>query len=281
MVNYALIVTAEYVGKVDPFDVSSQVKMELLISGIPDTTRFRDKAGTFLDIKEWTGVSLDEDGDVISIRWASMFSRIFPKGGKIDLKWIPRTVERIEISGDNLEGVFNASDFTDSMVSLAIVKNQIRGSIHFGHLPRKLTILRLDMNELQGSIDLRGIQSPLWSIALCNNLLEGSVDLTSLKDPLNSLFIANNQLSGSVDLSMLPQSLTQLQLMGNKLCGTLQLVNLPKSLFMIDASRNDFSAAIICGPFSENFSVLNLQDNPLDLVIDADGALFKDSRVEI
>ena len=175
--------------RVDANSLPQQTKMELLIAGITDTSKFREGSDAFLDLDQWIGLQLSEGGEVTRICFACMFSAFFREGGTIHLQWLPHTV----------------THFT-------IAKNMLEGTCDTVALPRGIIAFRVSTNKLHGTFDLTSLPDSMQDLMIAENAFSGTLDIRSLPPAMMRFVAHSNSFAGELDLSALPEGLRKLTL---------------------------------------------------------------------
>ena len=70
-------------GRLDYDSLSDQARMEIFIDGLTEETKkhFQDPKGGFLDISEWSGVFVTDDGEVTDVDYSKLVC-CFPWPGR-------------------------------------------------------------------------------------------------------------------------------------------------------------------------------------------------------
>ncbi|KAL8123092.1 receptor-like protein EIX2 [Apium graveolens] len=159
------------------------------------------------------------------------------------------------------------SNFSDSLVSLDLGNNQLRGEIpeSFGRMTL-ISSLELHGNQLQGAVpnSFRNLSS-LQYIDFSSNRLTGDLhDLLNVfaEDTLRNLFIDDNQITGSLpDLTQF-SSLQSLNVRSNKMNGYLPKHFQHNSvLYSLDLSYNSLTGSLPNFTGLSSLSDLYLNDN--------------------
>ncbi|MCY3595073.1 MAG: T9SS type A sorting domain-containing protein [Bacteroidetes bacterium] len=253
-------------------------------------------------VSQWYGVTLDDDGRVVSVDLSGNgLAGLIPSG--------IGTMEKLEILDLSENGLFSSIPVSLSNLSslreLILWGNQLTGPIppELGQMPA-LEKLSLFLNQLSGPIppelgsiktlkrlflDFNGLEGTIpVELANIDGLIELFVDansLTGILPPelaqlrsLESLFVGHNELTGPIpaELATMP-ALQNLSLEGNQHTGTI-----PSELTMTgDLTKLILAHNLLSGPIPEGFGgvtslgTLDLEGNqltgnvPFDLGISA------------
>ena len=206
-------------GRLDSAALPDQQMMELLIGGLPDSFQkeFRDKNGLFTAVSTWGFVKCDENTEnVLSVR-------IFHKkmGGTLDLKYVPRGVQDVEVQAA-VSGSLDTAALPDTLLNFSLYNTNFAGSVDFCTLPRALR-----------------------SFYLLSANCSGTCDFSALPRKLRVLCLPRNRFQGSVALVNLPETLAEIDLKNNCFDGELRVVQLPPCVRMCDISRNTFTSLVL------------------------------------
>ena len=94
---------------------------------------------------------------------------------------------------NQLEGILNLSELSETVSWLYLGENKLAGSLHFPAMPRNMQILSLHTNAFSGTVDFGQLPSKLQKLYLQNNQLSGRFQHFYLPETLKELDISNNQ----------------------------------------------------------------------------------------
>ena len=225
---FAIAADLSNLGRVDYDAMPEQTLMELLVQDVKNLQRILDKAGEFLDVEKWSGVSLSEAGDITDINFTSYYDweggfdddgevdivdvyRIGPDGS-IDLRWIPRRVRSFNIASLDLRGTVDTLALPRELVRLNIAENQLSGEFAIEHLPPTLEHINIEYNFFTGSLNMASLPPAATVFRAGHSKFEGSIDLSRLPAGMKEVFIMKEKLSGSIDLTRVPSTLKNLTL---------------------------------------------------------------------
>ena len=249
-----LLCTADCLGRFNLDSLSHQSLMELVVDGMAMKGRFYDYDNDFMDISSWNGTSLDEDGNVTELRW--WHGSLSWRGGSIDLKFLPSTVEIVQLKSLKMEGTFPNCHLPKALKDFNAANNLLYGGVLLESLPDKLEKLNLESNIFRGSIDLTRLPHNLTVLILGENKFEGSVNLTKLPSSMQTLALNTNQLTGSISINSLPDSVRVLNLQENAFHGDLMIKNLPLSISRMNLESNTITKVMIECQLPNNLTLL-------------------------
>ena len=226
--------------RVDKANMSQQTLMELCVASITDKFEFQTPSGDFKAIDEWEGVTLDDDGRIVEIRWGH-------EGmcdGEFGFEWMPASVESFVVIAGVLGGQLPLHLLPRGLAYLNLCDNALEGSLRFAHLPPTITSIDVDSNLLSGSLDLRSLPETLESLCISRNRFEGEIHLDRLPRKMENLLAQENCLSGGVRACDLPETLVWLDLSSNQLCGSFVLDSMPNSTLQIALLGNRIDAVV-------------------------------------
>ncbi|KNH04947.1 leucine-rich repeat protein [Perkinsela sp. CCAP 1560/4] len=217
-------------GRVGHATMDMQTLMEVLVSNLEGVTTFEDDNGCFTRIEQWTGLTFDEYGNVVSIDFATQSeafligvaeydrkAKLDAPGGNIDLRWIPQSVTVFSVAYLHLQGTVETCHLPAGMVALLIGKNIFTGTFDMDGLPQGIVNVSIEHNKFQGSLNMKAHLPFLRSFDADGNAFCGTLDLSSLPERLYTLRLAHNRFSGSIDLRAITTSLRCLLLSGNEI----------------------------------------------------------------
>ena len=222
--------------RVDCASLSDQDLLEIFVGQVQDTIYFKDKVSFFLDLNDWDGVSFYEDGNIRQIDWEDYF-----RSGSVDFKWLPRTLDFIDLSSNSLEGKIDATDLPEGLKELRISTNNFAGSLVLNDLPPKLLMLMAQSNNFSGAIDLSNLPPELISIYLDRNNFSAIENI--IKIPATGLVISfydNKIRQKSVTITEPNTTLYRLDFRGNSIKDVLDVNGKPVE-----------HSAIKCGPLDD------------------------------
>jgi len=178
--------------RVDPSSMSQQMIMELLVENITNREYYTGDPPE--DLEQWTGVTLDDGGNVRHIDWAYEHRL----EGPFPLQWLPHTLQSIDVTENRLCGSLDLDVLPDPLVRVILDSNKFEGTVSLCHLPEGLQELNLGRNPLSGPIDLTSLPAGLRKLSLYSTAIEGETDFSKLPDGLTHLYVENTNLSGSI-----------------------------------------------------------------------------------
>ena len=256
-------VDASECGRVDYDFLSEQTLMELLIQDVKNISKLQDADGSFLNISEWPGLSFDFDGKVNEIDYDNMppfdfFGDLGDEGGpigpggSIDLRWIPRHVEKLCMHSLDVSGTIRTVNLPRNLRVLEVSKNKFFGPFETVDLPNSAKKIFIWQNQLSGTLDLSCVPPNVKVFSAGSNKFTGSLDLRSLPKGIVNLDVSSNQFAGDVDLSKIPATLITLRMLNYHLRQDKLVICVPK------AGVGDFSV------WKEHFTeVVDLDGNDL------------------
>ena len=206
--------------------LSQQEMMELFVANLK-TQYFRDSHGNFLDKCTWRGTGCSDAGDVTIISWER--STLNPPRTKnigfVDFRWIPPTVELLELFSVSF-CFFSAAHLPTAARAVELnIKTLPKGfgDLITADLPRDLSTLLVGGQRLEGSVHFETLPKSMKSLGIERNDFSGEVNLTKLPQGLIRCTMHNNQFAGPVDLNHLPPSLVLLTLHFNSFSGQIYI----------------------------------------------------------
>jgi len=168
------VLSAECQGKKYTLDMlSDEQLMQMLIQHVKNKKRFMKKGRTFKDLKDWPGVTL-EDNHVVKIDWENYYL-----GGSMNLSFIPQYVIWVSIHGNSIEGSICASDLSSNLQHLSVSRNKFTGTIEWSKLPQDLENLYLYNNHFSGTVECSALPQRITNLWIAFNDFEGVLDLRS------------------------------------------------------------------------------------------------------
>ncbi|KNH04877.1 leucine-rich repeat protein [Perkinsela sp. CCAP 1560/4] len=187
--------SADFIGRPDRASLPQQALMELLVFGWVNEAAFRDDAGMFHDIIDWTGVECDPDGIATRIDWGSDINLLVQNhkedtpSGSIDLRWVPSSVTALDLTGLNLTGSIDTFSLPIEMGTLRVSKNALYGAFAIAGHPPSTVRVNVSDNALYGTLSFPDLPRGVELLEFAHNAFTGSIDLSSLPDSLRSLII--------------------------------------------------------------------------------------------
>ena len=245
-----------------------QEMMELFVANLT-AQYFRDSHGNYLDKCTWGGTGCNDAGDVTIISWDR--GTLNPYGaryiGFVDFRWIPPTVELLEISRISFQ-FFSAAHLPTTAKTVELTAAQYSrgiGDLNTASLPKDLRVLLVGTQRFEGSVDFEALPSCLESLGIERNVFSGEVKLTNLPDGLLRCTMHSNEFFGSVDLTQLPLSLGLLTLHSNLFSGLLSIKGTSEKVREAANRHHNFNAA-------DNGIHLYFHDNDFEGVLEYSGA---------
>ena len=172
--------------------------------------RYQPSWGTEIPACKWSGISCDEEGRVIEIKWYQ-----FLLSGTLQWEFLPHTLNTFILNVNRLEGKVPFTDLPPKLLHLYMDGNFFHSKADFTALPDTIAYMVLRCNNFSGEICLTKLPQTLSWLNLARNRFSGPLDLTNLPSAMNSLFLNNNQFCGHVSLSSLPKVMSRLGLGSN------------------------------------------------------------------
>jgi len=193
--------------------LSQQACMERAIAHLSegDKSHFQNSIGRFLPIAEWKGLTLNADGDIIKIKWDSLFM----EEGSIDFAWLPPTVEMFSATHCSLVGPLYFGQLPYSMRIFSVRDNKLSGNIHFDSLPIQMASLDLGKNAFHGNLDMTNLPPSMRYLYLDDNHFGGHLDLTKLPRTMYGLDLDRNKFHSDIVIGKLPVDMRAISLSGN------------------------------------------------------------------
>ncbi|KAG5473589.1 hypothetical protein LSCM4_03659 [Leishmania orientalis] len=92
----------------------------------------------------------------------------------------------------------------ETMESLSLSNNTIRGRLRTDELPRQLRFLDLSKNQFTGPFDISGLPPQIRRLDISYNDFSGKLNLTKLPESVKFVYIQYNSFTGTVDLVDIP-----------------------------------------------------------------------------
>ena len=159
---------------------------------------------------KWSGITCDEEGHVIGIKWY-----LFRLSGDLQWEFLPHTVVTLNLNSNKLVGKVPFTELPPKLTTLCMDGNFFYGQADFTALPDTVGYVVLSDNNFSGEICLTKLPQTLYFFNLARNQFSGTLDLTNLPSSMNSLFLHSNRFRGHVSLSSVPKGLSRLFLNGN------------------------------------------------------------------
>ena len=177
-----------------------QALMEIFMEDfdLPQPMDFRDESGAFRDACQWPRVDCDSDGSVQKFQL-----RGIPNKGKMQPKYLPRSIEVFTSAGADICCVLHFSDFHETLRRLDVSKNQMSGTVDVAVLPMALESFNIRHNLFSGSLDLTKLPQNIAAFDVRCNQFSGSVNLTQLPQTLKRLSLSRNDFSGNVSVILI------------------------------------------------------------------------------
>jgi len=158
------------IGRCDYSLMCDEQRVEKLVEGLEDTSRFKDHDGEYLHVCDWKGVTCDDAGSVIKIDWDNIIGTYHLKGS-MELAWIPPTVTHFDIAN-----------------------NKISGSINTAMLPRTLKYLYVDgCGNFSGTINWTELPTTLINFWLTSNKFHGCINFDVLPISMRKMYTVYNK----------------------------------------------------------------------------------------
>ena len=238
-------------GRFDVSMLSAQTLMELLIKTsmlMPSSKIAQDAVDAdFPQVTDLDGVVCDQNGAVTQIRWHNSSQNGFEstKDGTFEFRYLPRTLQQLNLEGMRCPNALDFSDLPDSLERFSIEGCSFTGSIDLTALPSSLK--KFEITE--------------WAMLARRSAFTGRADLTRLPDPLRVLLLEYTGMSGPIDLEHLNQNMTKLYLGHNFFDGTISLQSLPASLRHLRLDCNRFHGEIDVSGVPETLRTLCIAGN--------------------
>ena len=218
-------VTADPLGRFSALSLSQQSLMEMLVQDFSDVKIAKDADGAFFDIKEWSVLRIDENGDIVAIYIdaedadffdvPSIKERSFDAGGSIDFQYVPQTVQFLDLGCMMLEGQLETSILPSVLDNLSVGGNRLKGTFDIKGLPKGMEYINIPANKLHGSLAMDCLPSPMEIFNAWDNEFSGTVNLTELSPMLKKLSLSFNRLEGPLVLLNVPPALKDVELHNN------------------------------------------------------------------
>ena len=257
-------------GRLGYDSLSDQARMEIFVDGLTEETKkhFQDPNGGFLDISEWSGVSVSDEGEVLIVSFSKLDCH-FNIAGSLNFRFLPPRTSSFRAWNQKLYGTIEASDLPQNLFGLSLPENGFFGSFDFQNLPKPLQYLDLQRNAFTGKCDLTKLPQGLKRLLLASNEFSGSVRLDALPSGLEHLELQQNDFSGEICVSKLPDTLMHIFLDENEFTGGFILEKFPEGLLQIRASDNKLSGVAVVS--KDRYMRVALGGNAIDRVIDEEG----------
>ena len=280
---FALAADIPALGRVDRLTMSQQSLMEFVVVGTSIESLFKDPHSNFKDIEEWSGLTITE-GLVKKLNWYPSHLYQDPQDGKLALRWLPDSVERIEVVRLGCELLETAARLQKVQISYAPVKIDFKtfssglqelilfqcrleaGELRFADFPPSVRVLCISTiagveNDVHGVADFSKAPQALEYLSLGHTNLTAILHLSKAPRKLREIKIYGNPMSGTFDLSGLPPHLEKLNLASNSLEGDVDLSRLPETLLSLDLHSNKITGPIDMSKLPRSLIWLNLAAN--------------------
>ena len=250
MLSY-IIAADSALGRVDVSMLDDRSRMELLISNLPDTSKYvvadADTEGPCdlpEDVCAWTGVKCDESKRITELDWG--FEDI---PGEVLLDYLPPCLIWADLSTDTWDankpkraGTLSTALLPESLVYLDLHNNAFYGSVDFETLPDAMQNFYIWWNDFSGEICLKKLPPTMEDLCLSMCKFSGSVDLSSLPSTLHTLKLSHNSFAGNPNLSALPAIMRVLMLDANDFAGEFCYNDLPGGLVKLSIGKTQLKA---------------------------------------
>ena len=231
LIHTLLNIDIPSIGRCNINDLSQQTRMELLVANIHNLSKIHNADGDFLDISQWQGVELDNNGNVIEIGFESeqdydLFDSaeetdttddcVIGPGGTPDLQWIPPEATHVRFQSLRLTGSIEAAALHRNLIDLNLSFNSLTGTIAWESLPRAMESLDLRYNDLEGQLQTGKLPQSMRYLSISSNRFSGSLDLRLLPEHIIVFEASRTNFSGRIDLSKLPSTMDRLSLNQNR-----------------------------------------------------------------
>mmetsp|Transcript_34334 Transcript_34334/g.53605 ORF Transcript_34334/g.53605 Transcript_34334/m.53605 type:complete len:219 (-) Transcript_34334:24-680(-) len=185
--------TSSSLARLDYASLSQECLMEMVVDGFDTKIRIWGSTEHPADLSQWTGVTLNENGEVVSIHWIAL-----DVSGSLALEWLPTTVTVTETAMTDLSGTLELTKLPEVLVTLFLSTNKFIGSIDLTRLPNTLELLNVGKNDLSGTLDLRSLPPRLRQLTLSSNFFRGETDFSQLPVSLIQIDCSTTSLSGTI-----------------------------------------------------------------------------------
>ena len=237
----------------DPFTLSSQMSMELLVDGLGPAaqTFFQNwENGDYKEIAEWDGVTVNADGDVQEISWRIWSAvPVRSMSGTFDFRYLPRNLQKLYLVGVSCECTLDFAALPDQLTSLRLSRCDFTGSVDLAAFPSSIIEIEVEGScwekiAMCGTVDLTRLPPNLEHLSLRFTQLSGTIDLAHLNPMLKRLYLTYSAFSGSVTFENLPATLCTLGLNNNALSGEIDLFGVSDTLKELNINGNNFSGTL-------------------------------------
>ena len=122
---------------------------------------------------EWRGINCNNKNSVLYIKWS--FLKL---GGKLNLKYLPPRLVKLDASSNNLYGEFLFGDLPPSLEYLMVPHNKFSGTPMLHLLPPSLKAIEINNNNFGGRIIFSVLPVSLCEVNVSyNKNLEGTLDI--------------------------------------------------------------------------------------------------------
>eukprot|EP00009_Paramoeba_aestuarina_P002824 CAMPEP_0201522500 /NCGR_PEP_ID=MMETSP0161_2-20130828/17762_1 /ASSEMBLY_ACC=CAM_ASM_000251 /TAXON_ID=180227 /ORGANISM="Neoparamoeba aestuarina, Strain SoJaBio B1-5/56/2" /LENGTH=226 /DNA_ID=CAMNT_0047921359 /DNA_START=102 /DNA_END=782 /DNA_ORIENTATION=+ len=151
--------------------------MELFVANVRNVAVFQDSDGSFLDINEWEGLQVIENGTVEVINHVSLVDL---KGGYFDFACLPRKIVKVCIAETGCAGTVSWKELPDSIKYFTLGDDAFYGTVDLTALPTRLYTFCLEYTQFSGTLDFSSLPPDLVLLHLAANKFEGRIDLRSI-----------------------------------------------------------------------------------------------------
>mmetsp|Transcript_19818 Transcript_19818/g.31039 ORF Transcript_19818/g.31039 Transcript_19818/m.31039 type:complete len:281 (-) Transcript_19818:32-874(-) len=186
-------------------DAKQRAHMLDLIKNLCEKTKkvFQDGDEAFKPIKEWTGVTVDMDGNVIEISWDGLFL----DEGSLEFQSLPPSLKSFNLHNCNIVGNLPLKDLPRGLKDLLITNTNVSGTVNLDDLPEGLRSLDLSENHLEGSLSMGNLPKTMEFMFLSDNGLSGPLNLCALPADMQLLDLAANAFTDDVVIGNLPKGI--------------------------------------------------------------------------
>ena len=252
-----------HLSRLDPSLLSQQAQMEMFVDAMQNKDRFMHNEN-YKDLSEWHGITCNDAGEVVEIHIDyDEEPQEALLGGRMNMKFLPQTVQLILLDGQAIRGTLEANALPDIIKSFSVVRNEIEGPLVMSDFPRGIQIVDVGENKLQGEINWAAMPPNLEIFSVPGNKLCGGILLSNLPPSLTLLGLGVNQFSGEISLLSLPPNLTHLDVSNNDLYGSLIFDAIPARMEAFELSGNRFTGTVHFSQIIENQLRFHVDDNQL------------------
>ena len=229
MILRALSADIHGIGRFDISLLSQQARMELIAQEFACNTIFKDENGDFLDIADWPGLEVNDDGEVTEIAISNEPGLVL-RGSPFLVHLLPDTIDTIQIPDGMLKGSLDCTQLPVSATIIHLALNDFSGSVDLTQLPLNMHVFDISSNNFSGSVDITKLPSTVESFNLSFNKFSGTLDVGRLPAVLEMFEMFSNKFQGSLDVSTMPSTLVELTFDENSLTGSVDCTRLPLEL---------------------------------------------------